>query len=285
MVGRYAVMGNPVQHSLSPVIHQLFAEQTGCKLQYDKIQIDLDLFEQQVQHFFNMGGCGLNITLPCKQRAFAMSDDVTSRCLQARAANTLWQKAGKIYADNTDGIGLLRDLRRHIDVSGKHILLLGAGGAARGILGPLLDALPAKVTIANRTLATAIELQRDFIYKPSVSRLDELGPDYELIIHATSASFDGALLELPGNVIANATLCYDLSYQARGTTPFVAHARLLGCQALDGLGMLVEQAAESFFIWHGVMPITTDVLSSIELSLPQRIKSLLGAEKIGNDIR
>ena len=264
MVGRYAVMGNPVQHSLSPIIHQLFAKQTGCQLQYEKIQIDLDSFEQQAQHFFNTGGQGLNITLPCKQRAFAMSDEVTARCLQARAANTLWQKAGTLYADNTDGIGLLRDLRRHMDVSGKHILLLGAGGAARGILGPLLDALPAKLTIANRTLTTALELQDEFKSRPYVSKMDELTPDYDLIINATSASFGGAFLELPEPVITHATLCYDLSYRTREATLFVANARRLGCDALDGLGMLIEQAAEAFFIWHGVMPITADILASVD---------------------
>ncbi|MDP3705742.1 MAG: shikimate dehydrogenase [Legionellaceae bacterium] len=264
MVSRYAVMGNPVQHSLSPIIHQLFAEQTGCQLQYDKIQIDLDSFEQQVRDFFNAGGQGLNITLPCKQRAFAMCDKVTDRCLQARAANTLWQKAGKLHADNTDGIGLLRDLRRHMDLSGKRILLLGAGGAARGILGPLLDALPAKLTIANRTLTTALELQDDFKQRPYVSNMDELTPEYDLIINATSASFGGTFLELPAHVIGHAALCYDLSYGTSEATPFVDKARRLGCFALDGLGMLIEQAAEAFFIWHGVMPIARDVLAKIE---------------------
>ena len=162
MSARYAVMGNPVEHSLSPVIHQMFAELTGRSLTYEKILIDLPRFEQQARGFFSEGGKGLSITAPCKQRAFAMADESTTRCTRAKAANTLWMHEDRLQADNTDGVGLLYDLGRYIDIPGKHILILGAGGAARGILGPLLGVQPAYVMIVNRTLATAQALQKDF---------------------------------------------------------------------------------------------------------------------------
>jgi len=269
MLRCYAVMGDPIQHSLSPMIHQCFAEQTGIQLRYNKTQIESTRFEQQVRDFFNAGGGGLNITLPCKQQAFAMSDEVSTRCLRARSANTLWSKAGVLYADNTDGIGLLRDLQRYTKVAAKRVLLIGAGGAARGVLGPLLDENPAQLTIANRTIATAFELQADFMYKPVVSGLKSLRGRFDLIINASSASRHGETVELPRAVIASAELCYDLSYQMEGVTPFVAYARSVGREAVDGLGMLIEQAAESFFMWHGVMPDTQPIRAIFEKNRTQ----------------
>jgi len=259
MSDHYAVMGNPVAHSLSPVIHQLFAAQTGSSLIYEKILIDESRFEQQVHDFFSTGGKGLNITLPCKQRAFALAEEVSARCLQAKAANTLWMQAGKLCADNTDGVGLLRDLARHLTLAGKHILLLGAGGAARGVIVALLAANPAQLTIANRTLEKARNLQQDY---PQTVSCDfaKLAGDYDLIINATAASF-AAQIDFPESMLASQPFCYDLAYQLNNNTSFVAWVLQRGCKAVDGLGMLVEQAAEAFFIWHGVMVDPAPVLA------------------------
>jgi len=263
MLPRYAVMGNPIAHSLSPYIHQLFAEQTNRALSYEKIVIDLSLFEQQVTDFFNQGGKGLNITLPCKQRAFTMSVEVSPRCLIARAANTLWMEAGRLHADNTDGVGLLRDIRRYLNITGKQILLLGAGGAARGVLGPLLEENPAELTIVNRTLEKARALQQDFL-QIKLGTLEEIeSKQYDVVINATSASLDGQNVAIPDTLLATKPFCYDLAYSKHGETTFVSWARELDCAAIDGLGMLVEQAAEAFFIWHGVMPKTTTVIDKL----------------------
>lgn len=259
---RYAVMGNPVAHSLSPVIHQLFAEQTGLELIYDKILLDEACFEQQITGFFAGGGAGLNITMPGKQRAYALADQVTGRCLQAKAANTLWRDASGIHADNTDGVGLIRDLQRHMDIAGKRILVLGAGGAARGIAGPLLAENPLQLVFANRTLERAQALCLDF---PSVVCTDliSLNEPFDLVVNATPASFQGESLLLPSTIIHSKTICYDLAYRLDSATSFVQWAKSLQCMALDGLGMLVEQAAEAFFIWHGLMPDTIPVLQHL----------------------
>lgn len=253
MRGHYAVMGYPVAHSLSPMIHQLFAKQTGLFLTYEKIQIDLLGFEQQVTHFFSQGGKGLNITLPCKERAYALANHATPRCVTAKAANTLWYAADGLHADNTDGIGLLRDLARYMNLAGKRILILGAGGAARGIMAPLLEAKPAQLTLANRTPGKAQALCDDF--PASVScELSALTGTFDLIINATSASLSGQRLALPTTIIKPTTVCYDLAYSLKEPTPFVAWAQSQGVVAVDGLRMLIEQAAEAFSIWHGVMP-------------------------------
>lgn len=259
MEHNYAVMGNPIAHSLSPIIHHLFAEQIGCSLIYEKILIDEECFEQQVIEFFDNGGKGLNITLPCKQRAFAMSKRISPRCLQAKSANTLWMQADDLHADNTDGAGLLRDLKRYVDLSGKHILLLGAGGAARGVINPLLAANPLTLTIANRTLQTAQALQKEFPKIISCG-LEEINTSYEIMINATAASLDNQILNIPKTALKAKPFCYDLAYLLKGQTPFVAWAERNNCKAIDGLGMLIEQAAEAFFIWHKVMPDTASVL-------------------------
>lgn len=261
MKSRYAVMGNPVDHSLSPIIHQLFAQQTGRELIYEKIKIDLPFFEQQVAQFFDKGGLGLNITLPCKQTAFALADKVTARCLQARAANTLWRNVSGLQADNTDGIGLMRDLSRYLDVAGKRVLLMGAGGAARGILAPLLAANPAQLLIANRTQEKARALSVEFV--PAIyCDLAELSEPFDLIINATAASLENQHVERLSAMINSNTICYDLAYRYKDKTftPFVAWANSQGCVGMDGRGMLVEQAAEAFFIWHGVKPDVLPVL-------------------------
>ncbi len=268
---QYAVMGNPIHHSLSPLIHQLFAKQTGLTLTYEKIQIDVLRFEQQVIEFFQHGGKGLNITLPCKQQAFAMSQQKTLRCQQAGAANTLWMHSGQLHADNTDGVGLLRDLSRYIHITGKKILILGAGGAARGVIGPLLAAHPEQLMIVNRTFKNAQALQDDFL-NATCCRWEDLGYkcNYDIIINATSASLDGQCLVLPEQLMAAKPFCYDLAYSKRQPTAFVAFAYAHGCVAMDGLGMLIEQAAEAFFIWHNIMPNTAPVLDELAPQLGRK---------------
>lgn len=264
MSNRYAVMGNPVAHSLSPFIHQCFSEQTGKQLSYEKMLVTEEAFESQVANFFAQGGQGLNITLPFKQRAFAMADRSTPRCQQAKAANTLWMKEGRLHADNTDGVGLIKDLSRYLDLNAKKILLVGAGGAARGIIAPLLATNIAQLTVTNRTEEKANFLQADF---PQItcSRLTELQAEYDVLINATSASLAEKAIPLPVSLLQAATCCYDLAYSAEGETAFVAWAHAQGCcQAVDGLGMLVEQAAESFFIWHGLKPDTMSVLMALK---------------------
>lgn len=262
MIARCAVIGNPVAHSLSPLIHQHFANQAAIQLSYDKIQGDDRLFESQAANFFATGGLGMNITLPFKTRAFAMAKVRTDRCMRAKAANTFWMYVGELHADNTDGIGLIRDMARHVDLQGKTILLLGAGGAARGVIGPLLSAGVTNLTLVNRTMAKARDLLSDF---PEIAcfPMEALDAPFDVIINATSASLTDKLLELPCFIWKNKPVCYDLAYNLKEHTPFVRNALKQGCVAFDGLGMLVEQAAEAFSIWHGFIPETTSVLQDL----------------------
>ncbi len=256
-------MGNPIAHSLSPEIHELFAEQTGVLLCYEKIEASVLRFEDKVADFFSQGGRGLNITLPFKERAYTMAQVKSARCQEAGAANTLWINRGILHADNTDGVGLLRDLSRHFHLANKTIVLIGAGGAARGIIGALLQENPAQLIISNRSIEKANALQQIF---PTVitHRFEELTKSYDIIINATSASLDDKHLPLPKTILANHPFCYDLAYTGGGITPFVQWARSQGSEAIDGIGMLIEQAAESFFIWHGVMPDTSVINLSMD---------------------
>lgn len=263
MLQRFAVVGNPIDHSLSPVIHQYFAQQTNIHLTYEKIKGDELSFEKQVSDFFTQNGKGLNVTLPFKQRAFAMAAQHTERCQQAGAANTLWMSGEELRADNTDGIGLIRDLHRHIALPGARVLIVGAGGAARGIVPSLLQNNLAELVVANRTLAKAREFQGAFPQVHCMGVSDVRGA-FDLVINATSASLAGEFIALPAECLTGKPLCYDLSYKQQEDTVFVRHAHDSGCKAVDGLGMLVEQAAEAFFIWHGVMPETEDVLVRIK---------------------
>ena len=254
----YAVMGNPITHSLSPTIHLLFASRTGLSLRYEKIRASEALFEQEVLEFFNDGGKGLNITLPFKERAFAMAHVQSARAKEAGAANTLWMQDGVLHADNTDGIGLIRDLNQHIHLANKTILLLGAGGAARSIIGALLQAKPLELILCNRTIAKAHLLQTQFpsIITCTFEALDKLTEPCDLIINATSASLANERLPLPETLITHHPVCYDLAYAKNNTTTFVQWAKTQGCEAFDGIGMLIEQAAEAFYIWHGIRPDT-----------------------------
>ncbi len=255
-------MGNPIAHSLSPHIHSLFAKQTNVALIYEKLLIEEQRFESAVHQFFLQGGQGLNITLPFKQRAFVMSAVKTDRCHTAGAANTLWIKESKLYADNTDGVGLITDLERYTAIENKKILILGAGGATRGILTPLFLKSPKTITVANRTWAKAEELQKEFPFI-HISPMEQLEGEYDLILNAISMRFDFSHALFSKNLFKDSSLCYDLSYNLERPTPFVALAKSSGCEVRDGLGMLVEQAAESFFIWNGIRPDTNKVLREL----------------------
>lgn len=253
MSRRFAVIGNPIKHSLSPIIHEYFGQHTGIELTYDTLEGDELNFEQQVLDFFSQNGRGLNVTLPFKQRAQVLAQQSTPRAQLAGAANTLWMKDNQLWADNTDGVGLVRDLTRFLKLQGKRIVILGAGGAARGIINPLLEARPASLTVANRTLEKCLDLQIRFPQIQCVA-LEQLGSDYDVIINATSAQFKKEPLQLPSDCLIQKPLCYDLSYKRKEPTAFVRFAQEFGCEAVDGLGMLVEQAAESFYLWNDVMP-------------------------------
>lgn len=266
MPERFAVMGNPIAHSLSPMIHQLFAEQTRIQLSYEKINVAEARFEEEVTAFFVQGGHGLNITLPFKQRAFAMAERTTSRCKAAKAANTLWFSAGKLWADNTDGLGFIKDLKNYCDPRGKKVLLLGAGGAARGIIGPLTGEGIAELVLVNRTEEKAKALQTEF-NRIKVCRLSDLKIAYDLIINATYTSLTSDQIDWPAVLLKPDTLCYDLAYSKTGMTPFVSWALEQGALGVDGLGMLVEQAAESFYIWNRVRPESDTVLKKIKAAI------------------
>ena len=265
-VDRYAVMGNPIAHSKSPQIHQLFARQTNQSISYEAILVEKDRFGEAVADFLAAGGKGLNVTVPFKQEAWQLADESSSRARRAGAVNTLMARSdGTLFGDNTDGIGLVRDLTVNlaINLAGKRILMLGAGGAARGVLEPLLAEQPSALVIANRTAERAEELARVF------ADLGDLrgcgfpvlaGEKFDLVINATAAGLRGEVPDLPEGVIGPQTRCYDMVY---GSTPtaFMQYARARGARcAFDGLGMLVEQAAESFRLWRGVSPRTAPVI-------------------------
>jgi shikimate dehydrogenase len=274
MADRYAVVGNPVAHSKSPLIHAEFARQTGQDMEYGRLLAPLDGFRATVAAFRREGGRGLNVTLPFKLEAFALADRRSQRALDAEAANTLKFDADSIFADNTDGVGLLRDLEVNLrfPLGGRRILLMGAGGAVQGTLGPLIAARPALLVIANRTLEKAERLVARFSAAAAASgtRLQASGYEalagrgFDLAVNGTSASLHGALPDLPGGVFAIGALAYDMMY-GNGLTAFLQRAQGQGAARLaDGIGMLVEQAAESFLIWRGVRPHTAPVIAQLK---------------------
>ncbi|MDH5572846.1 MAG: shikimate dehydrogenase [Gammaproteobacteria bacterium] len=266
--GIYAVMGNPISHSKSPRIHTLFAEQTRQKLNYTAIHVDDWGFSQAVDNFFASGGGGLNITVPFKQDAWKLAAQLSPRAQRAGAVNTLYKQDGKITGDNTDGVGLVHDLinNKGIAIKGSRILLMGAGGAARGVLALLLEQQPEIVVIANRTAEKAITLAAIFadLGNVSGSGYENLkGQQFDLIINATAASLKGEVPPLPDNIIADNGNCYDMMYGNQPTT-FMNWCNAHGAaQVFDGLGMLVEQAAESFYIWRQVRPETGPVIKAL----------------------
>lgn len=271
--GQYAVMGNPIAHSKSPWIHTSFARQTGQRIVYTAIQVDPGGFKQAVGNFQANGGKGLNVTVPFKREAWELVSARSARAQLAGAVNTIMFRAdGALFGDNTDGAGLIRDLRENYDttITGRRVLILGAGGAVRGILGPLLEERPAPLVIANRTADRATELTQEFSPLGPVSGcgFDALsGKQFDLLINGTSASLHGDLPPLPDDVLAPGALCYDLMYGAQPTV-FMRWAQQQGAaKVLDGLGMLVEQAAEAFFVWRGVRPHTAQVIAQLRMEL------------------
>jgi shikimate dehydrogenase len=266
LADRYAVIGHPVAHSKSPQIHAAFARATAQDLSYERLLAPLDAFSATVAAFRAAGGRGANVTLPFKGEAFEICDETSPRAASAGAVNTLRFDNGAIYGDNTDGIGLTRDIISNlaIELRGKRVLVLGAGGAARGVIPSLLDERPALLMVANRTLSRAKDLERKFKGALIACSLPALGGrSFDVVINATSASLAGEVPELPVGLFAPAALAYDMVY-GDIETPFMRLARDAGAAyCADGLGMLVEQAAESFFLWRGVRPATGRVLVDV----------------------
>lgn len=270
---KYAVFGNPIKHSKSPQIHNAFAKQTQQNISYRAHQVDEGKFADAARSFFSNGGKGLNITVPFKLDAFKFADELSARARCAGAVNTLaLQEDGRIYGDNTDGAGLVRDICGNLawEVTGKRVLLLGAGGAIRGVLEPLIKLKPSHLLIANRTVKKAQQLARDFSQFGDVSAcsFEALHANqFDLIINGTSASLAGELPPLPSEALTDEGCCYDMMYSA-GPTPFMRWGAANAAWAVsDGLGMLVEQAAESFCIWRGVRPQTRSVIDAIREEL------------------
>ncbi|MFI8740758.1 shikimate dehydrogenase [Stutzerimonas zhaodongensis] len=268
---RYGVFGNPIGHSKSPQIHRLFAEQTGQTLSYEPLLAPLDDFPGYARTFFEQG-LGANVTVPFKEQAFRLADQLSERAQRAGAVNTLKKlEDGRLLGDNTDGIGLVRDLRDNAGVTlqGKRILLLGAGGAVRGVLEPLLAQRPVALVISNRTLAKAEQLAGEFteLGPVSASAFEQLRGPFDVIINGTSASLGGELPPLSDDLIEpGVTLCYDMMYGAK-PTPFCQWAAGRGAATRDGLGMLVEQAAAAFELWRGVRPDSGPVLTQLRSQL------------------
>lgn len=263
---RYAVFGQPIKHSKSPRIHRIFAELTGENLQYDAREVSAEQFTGVVTAFFAEGGKGLNCTVPLKELAWRYADVKTERAQFGKAVNTLaLQPDGSVLGDNTDGCGLVTDLtiNHGINLTGINILILGAGGASRGILAPILDLSPNTIVIANRTTEKAINLAEEFEHKGAVTGCglsDLTDRSFDLIINATSASLSGQLPPLPEGLLAVNGSCYDLAYGNQPTAFVRWGVENNALLSLDGLGMLVEQAAEAFFVWRGVRPITQGVI-------------------------
>lgn len=269
----YAVFGNPIAHSKSPFIHQQFAVQLRIEHHYGRVLAPVNDFVNTLEAFFAEGGKGANITVPFKEEAFARADELTERAALAGAVNTLKRlEDGRLLGDNTDGIGLLSDLERLAFIRpGLRILLIGAGGAARGVLLPLLS-LDCAVTITNRTLARAEELATLFAHTGSVNAIamnDLAAHEFDLIINATSSGIGGDVPALPEAIVHPQLYCYDMFYQ-KGNTPFLAWCEKLGAKhCADGLGMLVGQAAHAVLLWHGVLPEVEPVISALKQELAQ----------------
>ncbi len=269
-VDRYAVVGNPVGHSLSPRIHTSFAEQSGQDISYAAIEIPLKAFADGIRNLQQQDFRGANITVPFKREAWELCDGLSKRATDAGAVNTLSFLAdGRILGENTDGVGLVRDLldNSHLAIESRDILLLGAGGAVRGVLGPILAQSPQDLTIANRSLDKAESLASDFgnLGNIRVAAFDALeSREFDLIINGTAAGLSNEVPPIPATLLHSDTVCYDMMYNLNNATAFVDWALQAGAkQAFDGLGMLVEQAAEAFHIWRGVHPGTEQIIRSL----------------------
>ncbi|MGL5290899.1 MAG: shikimate dehydrogenase [Vibrionaceae bacterium] len=270
----YVVIGNPVSHSKSPFIHTLFARQTGQQMHYQTLEAPLDGFASTAAHFFANGGRGCNVTLPFKEQAFVFAKQLTKRAQLAGAVNTLKRlDDGGILGDNTDGYGLIQDLKNHhVSLEKSSILLLGAGGGARGVLFDLLQQQPKRLVIANRCAPKAARLVSDFTAwagcaQLECAKLQDVSQPFDLVINATAASLNGVLPAVSAKIIGPRTLVYDMAY-GQGVTVFNQWAKECGALfTMDGLGMLVAQAAESFTVWRGIRPSATQVLRELRRSL------------------
>lgn len=274
MTDRYAVIGNPISHSKSPLIQAEFAKQMGHDMSYEALLAPVDGFVEAVTAFRNQGGRGMNVTLPFKLKAFELATEKSSRALDAGAVNMLKFSADSVFGDNTDGVGLTRDITQNLGIAirDKRVLLIGAGGAARGVIYPVLQEGPLSLAIANRTFDKAKDLitryfQISFFKRTHLAALtfaELAGQSFDIVINASSASLTGDTLPLPADLFARGSLAYEMMY-GKGKTPFLKFAREDGAaKACDGLGMLVEQAAESFYLWRGVRPETQFVLNKLK---------------------
>lgn len=280
MTDKYAVIGNPITHSQSPRIHAMFARQTEQDMSYAALLAPLDGFAATVRSFIQAGACGANVTVPFKEEACGLATRLSERARIAGAANTLLFDAEEIVGDNTDGVGLLRDIRLNLGytIAGKRVLLLGAGGAARGVILPLLLEYPSQLAIANRSAHKAQVLASQIVSAladlpteinsgiplpaPTSCGLNQLGEDgFDIVINATSAGLGDDPIDIPGSVFAPGCLAYEMMYGRQ--TAFMAQAQSVKAQVSDGLGMLVEQAAEAFFLWRGVRPDTAPILKAL----------------------
>jgi shikimate dehydrogenase len=268
MTDRYAVIGNPVSHSKSPLIHAAFARATGEDLSYAALHAEIPDFESVVRRFRDEGGLGVNVTVPFKHRAHALAERLSARAELAQAVNTLDLRAGAIAGDNTDGVGLIRDLTLNLGCAlrGRRVLLLGAGGASYGVCGPLLDEEPAALVVANRTVEKAVGLVERF--RERCSRTDlrassyvDLESAFDVVINATSAGLANEMPPLRAGVFGRGAIAYDMVYGR--ATPFLEFGAAQRARTADGLGMLVEQAAESFHVWRGVRPQTAPVIAML----------------------
>ncbi len=271
----YCVIGNPVAHSKSPWIHERFAEITGQSLSYEKRLIELDGFAAGVQAFRTEGGKGCNVTVPFKFESPALATQLTPRARLAQASNTLRFDSDQVLADNTDGVGLVKDILQNagVDLSGRDVLVVGAGGAAAGLLGPMIEAGPRRIVVANRTQQRA-SLLMDRHHSLAVEHgveleaaaLDSITGDFDVVINATASSMTGGAVPVPARAIKRGALACDLMY-GPSTEGFLTWAREHGAQGRDGLGMLVEQAAEAFLVWRGVRPPSASVLAELRATL------------------
>lgn len=270
----YCVFGNPIAHSKSPLIHSLFAQQTSQDLRYEARLAPLDSFAFAVKEFMQQKGRGANVTVPFKLEAFALCDRLSKRAESAGAVNTLRFVDAQIEGDNTDGAGLVRDIvvNAGFEIRGKRVLLIGAGGAARGVLLPLLEQQPNLIVITNRTVSKAedlVAMARSWAFEMNVcsaSSYQDVSGEFDLIINASSASLMGESIALPSTIYASQSLAYDMMYGAE-LTPFLRNAQDAGAMVRDGLGMLIEQAAEAFEIWRGVRPNTHHVFAQLRGAL------------------
>ncbi|WP_421867861.1 shikimate dehydrogenase [Motiliproteus sp.] len=275
MSDQYAVVGNPISHSKSPLIHRMFAQQTGQDLEYQTLEAPLDGFEQAILTFFAQQAdqpAGLNITVPFKQQAWEMAAQLSGRAQRAGAVNTLYRdESGQICGDTTDGVGLVRDLldNQGATLKDARVLILGAGGAVRGVLEPILEQSPALLVVANRTASKAEQLAQDFAEFGELRGCGfaEVEGQFDLIINGTSASLQGELPPLPAGVLKPGGWCYDMMYGAEPTPFMVWGEQQEAGRVIDGLGMLVEQAAESFRIWRGVRPQSAAVIDAVRAQL------------------